>query len=221
MYSPYRLVQFVRISNIYSCCFIVNCTRNHVITNTNRPFSGADPGICGTGETNFDSENTWFLFLGLEIKNGLSTLRERKRPVISSPFENFSVFPSLSFDEPDQVNTLRLNCSFLLQITFVVNLFQLLILLTSRMRNKKIKKLLVHHPKKTWKRQHLVFFQFWVQEEGVSSSRKYFSEFELFSKVNFLLPSDERPFNLLLFSRKIERPCTDFTVNTQYLCLLL
>ena len=214
-------MQFVRISNIYSCCFIVNCTRNHVITNTNRPFSGADPGICGTGETNFDSENTWFLFLRQEIKNGLSPLRGEKASCHLQSIKNFSFFPSLSFDEPDQVNTLRLNCSFLLQITFVVNLFQLLILLTSRMRNKKIKKLLVHHPKKTWKRQHLVFFQFWVQEEGVSSSRKYFSEFELFSKVNCLLPSDERPFNLLLFSRKIKRPCTDFTVNTQYLCLLL
>ena len=138
MYSPYRLVQFVPILNIYLCCFIVNCTRNHVITNTNRPFSGADPGICGTGETNFDSENTWFLFLRLKIKNGLSTLRGEKAPCHLQSIKNFSFFPSLSFDEPDQVNTLRLNCSFLVQITFVVNLFQLLILLTSRMRNKKI-----------------------------------------------------------------------------------
>ena len=186
MYSPYRLVQFVRISNIYSCCFIVNCTRNHVITNTNRPFSGADPGICGTGETNFDSENTWFLFLRLEIKNGLSTLRGEKAPCHLQFIKNFSFFPSLSFDEPNQVNTVRLNCSFLVQITFVVNLFQLSILFTSRMRNKKNKILLAHHPKKAWKRQHLVFFQFWVQEEGVSSSGRYFSEFELFLKVGIL-----------------------------------
>ena len=83
-----------------------------MITNTNRPFSGADPGICGTGETNFDSENTWFLFLRLEIKNGLSTLRGEKAPCHLQFIKNFSLFPSLSFDEPNQVNTVRLNCSF-------------------------------------------------------------------------------------------------------------
>ena len=149
MHSPYWLVQSAGISKPYSCCFIVNCTRNHVITNTNRPFSGADPGICGTGETNFDSENTWFLFLRLEIKNGLSTLRGEKAPCHLQFIKNFSFFPSLSFDEPDQVNTVRLNCSFLVQITFVVNLFQQLILLTSRIRNKKIKKLLAHHQQKS------------------------------------------------------------------------
>ena len=108
-----------------------------MITNTNRPFSRADPGICGTGETNFDSENTWFLFLRLEIKNGLSTLRGEKAPCHLQFIKNFSLFPSLSFDEPNEVNTVRLNCSFLVQITFVVNLFQLSILFTSRMRNKK------------------------------------------------------------------------------------
>ena len=158
MHSPYWLVQSAGISKPYSCCFIVNCTRNHVITNTDRPFSGADPGICGMGETNSDSENTWFLFLRLEIKNGLSTLRGEKASCHFQFIQNFSFFPSLSFDEPNQVNTVRRNCSFLVQITFVVNLFQLLILFTSRMRNKKIKKLLAHHPKKAWKRQHLVFF---------------------------------------------------------------
>ena len=126
------------------------------------------------------------MFLRLEIKNGLSTPRGEKASCHLQFIKNFSFFPSLSFDEPDQVNTVRLNCSFLVQITFVVNLFQLLILLTSHMRNKKIKKLLAHHPKKAWKRQHLVFFQFWVQEEGVSSSGRYFSEFELFLKVGIL-----------------------------------
>ena len=35
-----------------------NCTQNHMITDTNRPISGADPGICGTGATDFDFENT-------------------------------------------------------------------------------------------------------------------------------------------------------------------
>ena len=119
LYSPYRLVQFVRISNIYSCCFIVNCTRNHVITNTNRPFSGADPGICGTGETNFDSENTWFLFLRLEIKNGLSTLRGEKASCHLQFIKNFSFFHLFLSTTP----TVRPNCSFLVQITFVVNLF--------------------------------------------------------------------------------------------------
>ena len=34
-----------------------NCTQNHMITDTNRPISGADPGICGTGGTDFDFEN--------------------------------------------------------------------------------------------------------------------------------------------------------------------
>ena len=76
------------------------------------------------GETNFDSENTWLLFLRLEIKNGLSTLREEKASCHLQFIKNLSFFPSLSFDEPDQVNTVRLNCSFLVQITFVVNLFQ-------------------------------------------------------------------------------------------------
>ena len=140
MYSPYRLVQFVRISNIYSCCFIVNCTRNHVITNTNRPFSGADPGICGTGETNFDSETNF-------------EIRGEKAPCHLQFIKNFSFFPSLSFDEPDQVNTVRPNCSFLEQITFVVNLFQLSILFTSRMRNKKICLLITrkkHGKDNTW-----------------------------------------------------------------------
>ena len=35
-----------------------NCTQNHMITDTNRPISGADPVICGTGGTDFDFENT-------------------------------------------------------------------------------------------------------------------------------------------------------------------
>ena len=124
--------------------------------------------------------------LRLEIKNGLSTLRGEKASCHFQFIKNFSLFPSLSFDEPNQVNTVRLNCSFLVQITFVVNLFQLLILFTSRMRNKKNKILLAHQPKKAWKRQHLVIFQFWVQEEGISSSGRYFSEFELFLKVGIL-----------------------------------
>ena len=138
-----------------------------MITNTNRPFSGADPGICGTGETNFDSENTWFLFLRLEIKNGLSTLRGEKAPCHLQFIKNFSFFPSLSFDEPNQVNTVRPNCSFLVQITFVVNLFQRLILFTSRMRNKKkIKFYLLINQKKHGKDNTWSFSNFGSKRKG-------------------------------------------------------
>ena len=151
-----------------------------MITNTNRPFSGADPGICGAGETNFDSENRWFLFLRLEIKNGLSTLRGEKVPCHLQFIKNFSLFPSLSFDEPNQVNTVRRNCSFLVQITFVVNLFQLSILFTSRMRNKKNKILLAHHPKKHGKDNTWSFSNFGSKRKGsvpvedISPSLSYF-----------------------------------------------
>ena len=35
LHEPVGLVQFVVFEKIYSCLFIPNCTRNHVITYTN------------------------------------------------------------------------------------------------------------------------------------------------------------------------------------------
>ena len=48
--------------------FILDCNRNHMITTTNRPISGAGPGICGSEGTHFDSENTISFVITLATK---------------------------------------------------------------------------------------------------------------------------------------------------------
>ena len=59
------------------------------------------------------------LVLRLEIKNGLSTLRGEKASCHLQFIKNFSFFHLFLSTTP----TVRPNCSFLVQITFVVNLF--------------------------------------------------------------------------------------------------
>ena len=67
----------------------------------------------------------FFVFM-LEIWYNLSTLRGEKLSLISSSLRILAFFHlSLSFDEPDQVNTVRLISVFLVQITIVRNPFQL------------------------------------------------------------------------------------------------
>ena len=82
-----------------------------MIISINRPIS--DPGICGTGGTNFDSEKTYLFFaFTLEIKLGISTLSGENTFSRLQFMGNFSFFPSFFFRRPDQVNTVRLTAVF-------------------------------------------------------------------------------------------------------------
>ena len=66
----------------------------------------------------------FFVFM-LEIKYNLSTLRGEKASSHLHFIKNFNFFLSLSFDEPDKVNTVRLISVFLVQITIVRNPFKI------------------------------------------------------------------------------------------------
>ena len=83
-----------------------------MIISINRPIS--DPGICGTGGTNFDSEKTslFLFFFTLEIKLGISTLRGENTFSRLQFMGNFSFFPFFFLSATRPGKYCKTYCSF-------------------------------------------------------------------------------------------------------------